>query len=355
MKNILNQLSLFVFLSLLIACGGTETNDGLNKEEIIPVKLISLQQGENVNPIEASGVFTTEDETILSFKNGGIIQQITVNEGDYVKKGQVLARLNMTEINAGVQQATLALEKAERDYKRAQQLFRDSVATKEQLENAKTAHDIAIQQNRAAQFNQNFSEIRANENGYVLMRFANEGQTVGPGTPILQVNGAGDTDWKLKVGVSDQQWSLLEVGDKAIIESNLSTNQISGEVLRKSEGIDPSSGTFTISLKVNPAQKLNLATGAFARAIIYPSKKTSGWEIPYDALLDGDSNQGYVFVTNDQETAKKMKVTIGTISKDGIIVTAGLENFSYLIISGSAYLSDGSKIKVLSNQGSLKN
>ncbi|TCK84760.1 efflux RND transporter periplasmic adaptor subunit [Albibacterium bauzanense] len=355
MKNILNQLSLFASLSLLIACGGTETNDGLNKEDIIPVKLIPLQQGENTNTIQASGVFTTEDEAVLSFKNGGIVQQITVNEGDHVNKGQLLAKLNMTEINTGVQQTDLALEKAERDYRRAQQLFTDSVATKEQLENAKTARDIAIQQNRAAQFNQNFSEIRASTNGYILKRFVNEGQTVGPGTPILQVNGAGNTDWKLKVGVSDQQWALLNIGDEALIESNLSIEKINGQVLRKSEGIDPSSGTFSVTLKINPGQNLNLASGAFARAIIYPSNKTTGWKIPYNALLDGNANQGFVFVTDDKKTAKKVKVTLGAISKDGVMVLSGLENYGYLIISGSAYLSDGSKINALSNQDSLKN
>jgi len=355
MKNILSQLSLFTFLSFLIACGGTKTDDGLNKEDIIPVRLIPLQQGENANSIQASGVFTTEDETILSFKNGGIVQQITVNEGDHVNKGQLLAKLNMTEVNTGVQQTDLALEKAERDYQRAQQLFKDSVATREQLENAKTARDIAIQQNRAAQFNQNFSEIRANTNGYILKRLVNEGQTVGPGTPVLQVNGAGNTDWKLKVGVSDQQWASLSIGDEAIIESNLSTEKIKAQVLRKSEGIDPTSGTFTITLKINTDQNLNLASGAFARAVIYPSNKTNGWNIPYDALLDGNSDQGFVFVTNDKKTAKKVKVKVGTISNDGITVLSGLENSDYLIISGSAYLNDGSKINALSNQDSLKN
>ena len=355
MKNILSQLSLFAFLSFLIACGGTKTDDGLNKEDIIPVRLIPLQQGENANSIQASGVFTTEDETILSFKNGGIVQQITVNEGDHVNKGQLLAKLNMTEVNTGVQQTDLALEKAERDYQRAQQLFKDSVATREQLENAKTARDIAIQQNRAAQFNQNFSEIRANTDGYILKRLVNEGQTVGPGTPVLQVNGAGNTDWKLKVGVSDQQWAALSIGDEAIIESNLSTEKIKAQVLRKSEGIDPTSGTFTITLKINTDQNLNLASGAFARAVIYPSNKTNGWNIPYDALLDGNSDQGFVFVTNDKKTAKKVKVKVGTISNDGITVLSGLENSDYLIISGSAYLNDGSKINALSNQDSLKN
>jgi len=356
-NNMENTIKTFLYplLCILISCGGVTNENELNKEEIIPVSLIALQEGENGNPVQASGIFTTEDETILSFKNGGIIQQILVNEGDKVTKGQLLARLNMTEISAGLQQANLGLEKAERDYKRALQLFQDSVATREQLENAKTAHDIAIQQNKAAQFNLNFSEIRANNGGYVLKRFVNEGQTVGPGSPILQINGAGNADWKLKVGVSDKQWTLLTIGDKALIETDLSPEKIKAQVFRKSEGIDPVSGTFSITLKLNPGQNLNLASGVFARAVIYPSKQVSGWSIPYDALLDGDAGEGFVFVTNDKKMVKKAKVKLGQIAKDEILILSGLENFTYLVISGSAYLKDGTKIKEVQKHHNPKN
>ena len=68
-----------------------------------------------------------------------------VKEGDRVKKGQLLDTLKSTEIAAQVQQVNLALEKAQRDYQRASKLYKDSVATLEQLQNAKTGVDIARQ------------------------------------------------------------------------------------------------------------------------------------------------------------------------------------------------------------------
>lgn len=330
---------------LIASCGQQERQSSLHQEEVIPVKLLALQEDENGTNITASGVFTTEDETILSFKNGGIIQEVSVKEGDHVKKGQVLATLNMVEINASVQQATLGLEKAERDYQRVLRLFQDSVATKEQLENVETARDIAVQQHKAAQFNQNFSQIRATDDGYVLRKFANAGQTVGPGTPIIQLNGVGSSTWKLRVGVSDEQWSALTIGDKAMIETDLSPETIQASVARKSEGIDPASGTFTVVLEVKDKDIDPIATGVFARATITPSQRTSGWNIPYEAVLDGHKNEGYVFVSNDKTTVTKVKVTIGAISKDHITVVEGLESYNYAVISGSAYLKDGSAIK----------
>src|SRR5690606_40151591 len=107
--------------------------------EVIPVRIIQLTTTDTSQVIRATGTFTTDDETALAFKNGGVIQQIHVKEGDSFRKGQLLASLEPTEINTAVRQAQLGVEKAERDYNRARQLYQDSVATPEQLEDAQTA------------------------------------------------------------------------------------------------------------------------------------------------------------------------------------------------------------------------
>ena len=118
---------------VLVACNGKAQDNAVIPEDTIPVKIIELQQQSSQAPIQASGQFTTDDETSLSFKTGGIVNRIFVKEGDAVTKGQVLATLNLTEISAQVQQATLSYEKAKRDYERANALYKDSVSTLEQL------------------------------------------------------------------------------------------------------------------------------------------------------------------------------------------------------------------------------
>src|SRR5690606_31619275 len=138
--------------------------------------LLSLKEDTSRMAIRESGFYTTDDETVLSFKNGGVINRIYVKEGDKVKKRQVRATLNLTEIEAGVNKANLSYEKEKRDYQRARQLFLDSVATREQIENAQTAQDVAFQQVKAARFNQHYAEIRASLDGFILQRFVNEGQ-----------------------------------------------------------------------------------------------------------------------------------------------------------------------------------
>ncbi|WP_293916626.1 MULTISPECIES: efflux RND transporter periplasmic adaptor subunit [unclassified Sphingobacterium] len=346
--NISYPVLLLVALSFS-ACGNHKKETStMADQDTIPVKIMMLQMEDANHAIQSSGQFTTNDETFLSFKNGGIINKIYVKEGDPVHKGQLLASVNQTEISAQVQQVTLSYQKAQRDHDRASQLYRDSVATLEQMQNAKTALQVARQQLDAIKFNQNYSEIRATSNGYVLKKLANDGQVVGPGTPVLQINGANQSKWVLKIGLSDEQWASLKIGDRADITTDaLPQAVLQAKVSRKAEGIDPQSGTFGVELTLDDANTKGLAAGLFGKATIIPTRTTSSYAIPYDALLDAGENEGYVFVTDDEKTAKKVKVKLGAVLKDKINISGGLENARALIISGSAYLTDGSKIRIV--------
>ena len=74
---------------------------------------------------------------------------------------------------------------------------------------------------------------------------------------------------------------------------------------------------------------------------------TETWSVPYEALLDGDGSSGFVFVTNDNKTAQKVKVVIAGVEKDHVIISRGLEKSKLLIVSGSAYLTDNSPIQII--------
>lgn len=343
---------LFVALLLAIvtvsACKNNNTEKEVINEDVIPVKVIPVMRDTMSMSIKSSGYFTTDNETPLSFKNGGIIQAIYVKEGDAIKAGQLLAKVDGAEVLAATQQAALAYQKALRDFQRATNLYHDSVATLEQMQNAKTALELAKQQKAAAEFNNKHSEIRALHNGYILKRYLNAGQLAGPGMPVLLVNSNSKNGWIFKTGVSDYQWSSIQVGDEAAITTDAAPGKIiRATVLKKSEGVDPQTGAFTIQLSVKDASGVPLASGLFGKATIVPSKRISGWSIPYDALLDGDENSGFVFTTNDQKTAQKVKVDISKIEHKQVVIDSGLENAQYLILSGSAYLKDGSAIKII--------
>lgn len=353
MKTIHAILLLPFLAAFVTSCGDNKAAENKTTTEVIPVKLLPLKgQNAGTASIAVSGQFTTDDETMLSFKTGGIIQSLAVKEGDAIKTGQLLATLNPTEINAQVTQAQLGFEKAQRDYNRVLHLYQDSVATLEQLQNAKTGMSIAEEQYKSAEFNRSHSQIRATSNGYVLRKLASEGQLVQAGTPIFETNGAQSGNWLLRVDLSNKQWAAIQQQDKASVEiESVAGKTFEGVVVRKTEGLNQTSGTFKADIRLTGAKPAAIAYGMFGKAVIQPAVSAGAGNngpvaIPYDALMEGDGNTGYVFITNDNKTAKKVTVTIGGMEKDQVIITQGLEGASALIISGSAYLTDGSPISV---------
>ncbi|HEX5169988.1 MAG TPA: efflux RND transporter periplasmic adaptor subunit [Cyclobacteriaceae bacterium] len=315
--------------------------------EPIPVKVVSLNKSTVASEVTTSGQLTTDDETILAFKIGGVIQNIYVKEGDAVKKGQLLATLDLTEINAQVSQARYGLEKAQRDFERVKNLYRDSVATLEQLQNTETALSLAREQLQSATFNQRFAEIHAPASGYVLHKFANDDQVVGIGDPVLKTNGAGDGKWILKAGVSDRQWAIIRVQDKATVSMDaFPARRFQASVIRKSETADPQTGAFTVELQVKN-DHTKLASGMFGKASIQSGGNLTSWRVPYEAVLDAQDDEGFVFITADNKTAQRQPVTIASFDGESILISKGLEEAQALIISGSAYLTDKSPIIII--------
>jgi RND family efflux transporter MFP subunit len=354
MQRILFSLLMISTALSLASCTARTEPVRKIESDIIPVKTIPLKKYNSTATVTVSGQFTTDDEVMLSFKTTGIINKIYVKEGDAIQKGQLLATLNLTEIDASLQQARLAYEKANRDHQRLISLYNDSVATLEQVQNAKTTMDLAAQQLNSVQFNHRYSEIRAEASGFVLRKLANEGQQVSSGNAVFQTNGAGSGKWILRSGVTDKQWAAIKTSDAAVIGIASTGGQtVAGKVTRKSEAVDPANGLFSIDITITGNHSGKIATGMFGNAIITTGlSKSQGknlsdtWSVPYEALLDGDGSTGYVFVTNDNKTANRVKVVIAGMEKDHVIISQGLENSGSLIISGSAYLTDHSAITI---------
>ena len=329
-------------MMLLPPCGGAP--EATTATEAVPVRTVKLARTERPQQVAVSGLFSTDDESVLSFKTGGIIRSVLVREGDRVKAGQLLATLDLTEIEAQVKQAELGLEKATRDLQRAENLHRDSVASLEQLQNARTAKELAAQQYTAAQFNRQYSQIRASADGYVLRKFMQEGQLAGPGTPVLQVNGAGRGTWVLKAGIADKDWARVAEGDSATVTSDaLPGRTLRGVVRSRSMGADPASGQFQVEIAVEAAGDIPVASGLFGKAVVRTRLPFQGWAVPLESVLDGDGSRGYVFTVQDGK-ARRTPVTIAGLTPTEVLISGGLEHSTDLVVSGSAYLTDGSPV-----------
>ncbi len=335
---------------LLGGCGGNGGEDGA--EEGIPVRTARVDfEGVSV-PVHTSGKLTSATEARLSFKVGGIIGSIPVDEGEAVTRGQLLASLKADEIDAQVTQARSGFEKAERDLKRARRLYADSVVTLEQLQDVETWFSVAKSQLKIAEFNQTYSSIYAPTDGKILRRFVEINEMVGPGAPVLFF-GSGGSRWIVRVGISDRAVIRLALGDSASVTFDAYRDrEFPAQVAEIGEAADPMSGAYEVELTLEDAG-MKLVSGFVARVDIFPASCEPMHIVPIEALMEADGERGYIYVPDQAgAVAIKKAVVLGCLIGERVAIQSGLEGEDLVVTDGAAYLTDKAAIRIVDGPAS---
>jgi RND family efflux transporter MFP subunit len=335
---------------------------GCNKPESLPsdsaaitVKTSPVKKEYIAFPIHTNGILASPEEIKLSFKVGGIVEAILVDEGERVREGQLLAQLEKSEIEAMAKQARSAYEKAERDFSRVSSLFQDSVATLEQKQDTETALKVARSNLDIAEFNLKYASIIAPADGKILKRMAENNELVSPGVPIFFF-GSTEGAWIIRSGVSDRDIVHIHYGDSASIQFDAyPTQKFSARVTEIAQAADPYTGTFEIEFTLEEEQQ-NLIFGFVANIEIHPSRGRDYYLIPVEALAEADANIGTVFyIDAGSNIARKRSVEIVRIFNCQVAILSGLEKIQQVITEGSAYLREGSLIELQSKHQQNKN
>jgi multidrug efflux system membrane fusion protein len=338
------SLYLIVFLIVITGCRNNQPKTVVGLPTI--VKVIEISPESISIPVHSSGILLSSEELKLSFKTGGIVSKIPVREGDRVKKGQVIASLNLSEINAQVNLAGNAYQKALRDLNRAKNLYADSVATLEQLQNATTALSFAKSNLEIARFNQTHSTILAPDNGIILRQFSRENELVSQGYPVF-LFGTSGKNWKVKTGLADRDVVKINQGDSAIVTFDAWPGiKFPALVDQVGEMANPATGTYDAELILKD-NGYRFAAGFVAASDIFPSRKESYLLIPVGSIIDADGQSGYVFTVSDSNTVRKIRVTIVTISGDRVAIRGTPAWIKEIVYEGAAYLKDGEKVRVV--------
>lgn len=347
MKNITTASLLLVILLSACSKSGKETQASpAEADEFIPIRTTAVQVQTSAFPITASGILTSTKEQRLSFKIGGIVHKIYVDEGDMVRAGQMLAIMDKTEIDAQVNQAQEGLRKAERDLARVEGLYRDSSATLELLQNATTGRDVSKETVRIATFNQRFAEIRATRPGKIIKKLINEGEITGPGMPAFVIFETGANDWVVRINVSDRDWARLSLGMPAKISLDAyDGTAFQGKVSDLAAAADPSSGLYTVEISI-ATQGKRFAPGLFAKVDVLPSKSRPYAIVPIEAIVEGDGKSAFVFALQpDGTSVKKLPVQVAFLEGNKVLISSGLEGVTEVVTAGAPYLSEKKKVR----------
>jgi RND family efflux transporter MFP subunit len=335
-------LALLSVALLLAACGN---NDPAPAPKPTPVRVQNAAQGPAVPPIDTNGLVMTKHELRLSFKTGGVVRRIAVQEGQSVKRGERLAEIELTEINAQVEQARQMAEKAARDLRRGENLYADQVISLEQLQDLRTQAAMAEAAFKSAQFNMGYSVITAPRDGVVLRKLVEERELVGPGTPVL-VFGESDGGYVVRAALADREIVNVKLGDKGEIRMDAFPGQLmTGTVVEVASAADERTGMFSIEVRFDSPPP-RLVSGLVARLRLEPESSAPPLTyVPMAALVEGDGDRASVFVL-DGGKAQKRDVRVAFITADSIALESGLEAGEAVITDGALFLENGEAVEV---------
>ena len=335
-------LSTFVlFLLFLAGCKPAEekarADVPLTRVSVEPVKLIEYKV-----PVRATGLLGTTTEMKLSFKTGGIIKEIYVKEGRPVHRGDVLAVLDLSEVQAQVNQAKIGMEKAERDLTRAGNLYRDSVVTLEQFQNARSAYELAKSRKQIADFNLQHSRIEAPSEGKIQKILVETNEVCGPGIPAI-LFASTENDWVVRASLTDKDVVKFSIGDSAKITMDaFPDTEFKAEITELGTVADPVTGTYESELLILHAHP-QFRTGFISRVEIFPTRLSHSLVVPIEALQDANDRKAHVFVYQEGESglpgvARKRAIKIGLIHGDNVVIKEGLSEGELIIAEGARYL-----------------
>ena len=335
---------------LLLTLGLTGCSNAVSEERRadapVAVHVAQVAHEAVALPVSATGTLAPKDAADLSFKLGGVVARVLVHEGDRVRAGQLLAALELGDIDPAVARADAAAEKAERDHARLARLHADSVVTLAQLQDAETALRAARADLESARFNRRHATIVAASDGVVLRRFVEPGEVVNAGTPVLGF-GSDARGKVLQVGLADRDFVRVRKGDAATVRFDAYPDRtFPGVVSQYAAAADAATGTYRVEVALRDAAAL--ASGLIGRVEIQPQAAGAVALVPVESVLEADGDRATVYVLSaDGRRAQRRPVRLAFLVGSRAAIASGLEGVDQVVTEGAASLADGQVVEVL--------
>ena len=325
-------------------CGGRPVPQ-VATSDAIPVTLAVAAPAAGAGAIGVAGTVRLKRETALAFNTSGRIAAITVREGEIVRAGDLLARLDPTGLDAASRAAAADSVRARADYARLAKLGAQGWVTRSRVESAQAAAAAASARVDQTGFDVRFGRIVAPVAGVVLRRAFEPGQMVATGTPVITL-GETQGGYVLRVPLSDADLPRIRLGQGAtVMLPTLSAQPVAATVSEIAGRGDDRTGTFQVELRLAP--RSGLRSGLIGNAQIHGGGGADGVSVPASAVFAARADEGFVYVYDPAtRTVHARLVGIGGLTDRDLAVTRGLAAGTLVVVSGVDRLRDGARVAV---------
>ena len=332
---------------LEVAALGMLLLTGCRKEQLPPPEALPVATV-RVQTIEVKPRIATEDavgtvrpklHSVIEAKVSGQIEQMLVVPGQRVKAGELLAQLDMREIQAKLDQALAVREQAEGDLKRYSTLIEKRAVTQQEFESIQMRERVAKAAVTEAETTLGYAKIIAPFDGVITRKLADVGDLANPGKPLLEME---DTkSLRLEADVPEAIIGHLELGAKLNVRIASQPNELEGVVSEIAPAADPNSRTFVVKLDL--PQTPGVRAGQFGRVAI-PVSETAALRVPASAVIQRGQME-LAFVVADKRAQLRLVKTGKRIGNE-IELVSGVDAAEQVVIDGGSGLIDGQPVSI---------
>jgi RND family efflux transporter MFP subunit len=339
---------------LLSACEPqADGQDSVQQEVVRPAKIETLQRA-SISGLDLAGTVRAAQRAEMAFKVAGRVDKVLVDEGDRVKQGDELARLDDREFRTALSSARAEYATADADYRRGLAIFERSQAiSRRDLEKLETQRSLMANRLRNAELVLEETVLRAPFDGIVGRKLVEEFGRVGANQPVVIVQNL------------DELEVVIQVPDRVVLHSSTSP-----EVFAEIPGLDqtfplnlkfysteadPVTQTYQVILGLGDKGDARILPGMSARVFSEAATSDSLWvSVPLGAIISNNQGQQYVWKLDADSRARMQPVAVGSLQGNRVMVTEGLQPGDQIITAGLSGLKDGMPVRPLETNGEAR-
>ncbi|RSK30186.1 efflux RND transporter periplasmic adaptor subunit [Hymenobacter metallilatus] len=311
-----------------------------------PVSVIKVAPESFKSYLELQGRVDFDQNANVAARAAGTLTSLRVQRGDRVSRGQTLATVDASILDASIAELRTRMDLARVVYEKQDRLWKQQIGTEIQYLQAKNNYQ-ALQRNLSTLNQQRaLYTVVAPFSGTVDEVLPKLGETVAPGAPVVKLisnSGAG----KILADVSEAYASRIKAGDKALVTiPDLGGEELPATVRVVSSTINPTSRTFTTELRLSGSKAGQLRPNMVANVRIQNYARQSATVLPVD-LVQKDEQNSYVLVVSNKggkKVAAKRVIQTGQTYNGKVEVTSGLQSGDQVISAGYQTLNEGQAV-----------
>jgi membrane fusion protein, multidrug efflux system len=326
---------------LLPTTGCKERHEASAAQALEPalVRLHAVQSGQHTATEDIVGTVRAKRRATLEAKVGGRIEQLLAAPGQQVKAGQLLAQLDVREIQARLDQASAVRQQTEGDLKRFSALLEQQAVTQAEFEAVQARQRVAEATVTEMETLLDHASVTAPFDGVITRKLADVGDMAAPGKPLLEMEDP--RALRLDADVPEAIISRIEHGTPMMVRIASLPGELEGVVSEMAPAADPNSRTFQVKydLPVIPG----LRAGQFGRVSVPLGESRALWA-PASALVQRGQLE-IVFVAEGQRASLRL-VKTGKRQGDLVELVSGVSAGEQIVVEGAAQLRDGQRIEI---------